>query len=210
MVRLKICGFTVREDIEDALTLGVRIIGVNFYAGSLRHVPLSTAENLLAGLPHDITVIGVFVNPDEETLLETVTSLNLSGAQLHGEESAEFVDKVRKKLQGKMIIKGIRVKDADMLSRGIETYNPDFFLLDAYAEKAKGGTGEKIDNIFLENTALPWNRIFLAGGITPDNAAEVLKRFKPYGIDVASGVEVYPGKKDRKKMLRLIENIKNG
>jgi len=210
MVSVKICGFTVREDIKDALALGIKIIGVNFYAESQRYVPLKTAESLLDGLPQDIIVIGVFVNPDKKILIETVTSLNLSGVQLHGEESAGFVDEVREKLSGKIIIKGIRVKNADMLSRNIEAYNPDFFLLDAYAAKAKGGTGESIVGSFLEETALPWNKIFLAGGITPRNAADLLKRFKPYGIDVASGVESSPGKKDREKIRLLLENIKNG
>jgi len=178
MASVKICGFTVRGDIEDALELGIKIIGVNFYDKSPRYVLPSKAGMLLAGLPRDITVIGVFVNPDKKILLETATSLNLSGVQLHGEESAGFVDEVREKLSGKIIIKGIRVKNADVLSRSIEAYNPDFFLLDAYAGKAKGGTGKAIDYSLLKDANLPWKRIFLAGGINPDNAAEVLKKFK--------------------------------
>ncbi|MBN1445628.1 MAG: phosphoribosylanthranilate isomerase [Candidatus Omnitrophica bacterium] len=210
MVRVKICGFTARKDIENALALGIKIIGVNFYAGSPRHVPQAKAKDLLAGLPEGITVIGVFVDPDEKNLLETVSALNLSGVQLHGEESKAFIEKVREKLPGKIIIKSIRVKDSGMLSRSMETYTPDFFLLDSYNKKSKGGTGKVIDYSLLNGITLPWNRIFLAGGITPCNAAEVLKKFKPYGIDVASGVEVSPGKKDRKKMRLLIENIKNG
>ncbi len=210
MVSVKICGFTVREDIKDALALGIKIIGINFCSKSPRYVSPAKAENLLMGLPEDIIVIGVFVNPGERTLLETVSGLNLSGIQLHGDEPEEFIGRFKKTFPGKIVIKGIRVENTGMLSRSIKTYNPDFFLLDAYSKKAKGGTGERIDYSCLKDIILPWNKIFFAGGITPGNVKGLLKQFSPYGIDVASGVEISPGKKDREKIRLLLENIKNG
>jgi len=209
MARVKICGFTVRKDIEDALALGIKIIGINFFDGSPRYVPPAKAKMLLSGLPGDIVVIGVFVNPDEKILLHTASVLNLSGVQLHGDENEDFLDRMRKRLKGTLIFKGIRVRDPVTLSRAIERYTPDFFLLDAFSEKAKGGTGERIDRNLLRDSAVPWNKTFLAGGITPGNVRGLLREFNPYGIDVASGVETSPGKKNTQKIRLLLENMKN-
>ncbi|HNS32030.1 MAG TPA: phosphoribosylanthranilate isomerase [bacterium] len=208
MVKIKICGFTRRQDIEDAAGLGIKIIGINFFPPSPRHVKVREAKKLLDGLPDDVLKVGVFVNPDEKFLFETSKILKLDGIQLHGNEPPWLVKKVREKFAPeKFVIKAVRVRDKKSLEK-MRIYKPDYFLLDSYEEALFGGTGEKIDYGFLDNISLPWEKIFLAGGITPGNIREILGRFKPHGIDVASGVEMAPGIKDREKIKLLIKNTR--
>lgn len=208
MVKVKICGFTTRGDVEDALSLGVEIIGINFCEKSPRCVTPGKAKELLVNLPGGVTSIGVFVNPGEEAIFSGLEALNLSGVQLHGDEPPGLIRKIRDRFPGRIIVKGLRVENGEALLNGLDKYNPDFFLLDAYKKDVPGGTGARIDTAFLKDPRLPWERIFLAGGITPDNVKSLLKEFSPYGIDVASGVESSPGRKDREKMRRLIESIR--
>ncbi len=208
MVKLKICGFTSRRDIEYALSLGIEIIGINFCKKSPRCVTFEKAKKLLDNLPYGVMSIGVFVNPDEDTLFNFLDALNLSGVQLHGEEPPALIRKIRKKFPGRIIVKALRAENSESLLDGFKKYNPDFFLLDAYMMGVHGGTGRRIGRSLLTQPWLPWRRIFLAGGITPENVRELLAEFSPYGIDIASGVESSPGKKDMEKMRKLVERIK--
>jgi len=208
MVRIKICGFTRRQDIEDAVSLGVRILGINFVSSSPRFVRVKEAKKLLEGLPRDIIKVGVFVNPGEKFLFETAKVLNLEGVQLHGSEPPWLVKKLKERLSsGILVIKALRVRNSEFAGK-IKAYKPDYFLLDSYSEKMYGGTGKSIDCGCLESLELPWNKIFLAGGITPGNVKEMISKFNPYAIDAASGVEIAPGVKDREKIKQLIQNIK--
>jgi len=209
MVRVKICGFTEKKDVKDAIELGIDIIGLNFYPESPRYISLKKAERVLEDTDSDITTIGVFVNPDEKMLVSTVKALNLSGIQLHGDEKAGFIKRIREWLPLKIIIKGIRVKNKDFLRGCLNKYcDVDFYLLDAYSMSIPGGTGKRIDPLLLEDVEIPWHRTFLSGGITPENVKGVLEKFQPYGIDVASGVESSPGVKDKNKIEKLLRNIR--
>ena len=205
MTEIKICGFTRREDIEKSIQLGIRIIGINFYDKSPRFVPPLMAKHLLASLPEDVDRIGVFVNPGEEELLRAVESLDLSGIQLHGDEPPSLLEEIRRRAPAISIIKAVRVKSRETLASAIRIHQPDYLLLDAYDEKQEGGTGKRIDIGYLQGVAIDWKRVFLAGGIGPDNAGRVIRLFRPYGIDSASGVESKPGIKDLEKVRRLIE-----
>ena len=205
MIHIKICGFTRRKDIEDVLKLGIKIIGLNFYPKSSRYLPFREAEKIIKGIT-GVLKIGVFVNPEEKLLFEYVRKLKLDGAQLHGNEPPALIKKFKKLFPEKIIIKAIRVKNRDSLKK-LKQYKPDFFLLDTYVEEIPGGTGKKLNYSLLEGEKLPWNKIFLAGGITPENVREVIKKFKPYGIDVASGVEIAPGVKDIEKVKKLIKVV---
>ncbi len=207
-MKIKICGFTVRNDIECAISLGIRIVGINLYDKSPRHVSFERARELLGGLPSGVMSIGVFVNPDEGTLLSSMEILNLSGVQLHGDEPPELIRKIRKEFPDRIIIKALKVGNSASLQNGLKNYRPDYFLLDAYRKDIPGGTGRCIEKAFLREAGIPWEKIFLAGGITPENVRETVEEFKPYGIDVASGVESTPGRKDSKKMRRLVYNVK--
>ena len=207
-VKIKICGFTRKKDIEDAVKEGVDFIGLNFFPKSPRYIEPKVAEKLLEGLEGDFKKIGVFVNPDLKGIEKIVKKLRLDGIQLHGNEPPSLIKKFKKIFPEKIVIKAIRVKDKDSL-RKLKKYKPDFFLLDAYSEEIFGGTGKNLDYLLLEGEKLPWEKIFLAGGITPENVRDILKKFKPYGIDVASGVEIAPGVKDIEKIKKLIKEVSN-
>lgn len=208
MVKIKICGFTRRQDIEDAVGLGIDILGINFVSSSPRFVGVKDAKKLLEGIPAGVLKVGVFVNPDEKFLFRTAKILGLDGLQLHGSEPPWLVKKLKERLPaGRFVIKALRVRGAESLGN-LKIYKPDYFLLDSYSDNLYGGTGKRINCGYLDSPVLQWNKIFLAGGITPDNVKDVLGRFSPYGIDAASGVEVAPGVKDREKMQQLIQNIK--
>lgn len=205
-LKIKICGFTRRSDIEECIKEGVEIIGINFYEKSPRYVNLQEAKKLIENLPENVLKIGVFVNPDEKKLMEYTKILKLEGVQLHGNEPPSLIKKFKKTFPEKIVIKALRIKNKESLKK-LKQYKPDFFLLDTYIEEIPGGTGKKLNYSLLEKEKLPWEKIFLAGGITPENVREFLKKFTPYGIDVASGVEIAPGVKDIEKVRKLIKTV---
>jgi phosphoribosylanthranilate isomerase len=210
MIEIKICGFKRKKDIVDAISLGIKWIGLNFYEKSPRFISEKEAKILIEDLPDDIKKIGVFVNPDEKKMFEIVKKLKINGIQLHGNEPPTLIEKFKKEFTEKILIKAIHVKDKeDVLKKGKKYKMADFFLLDRYEENLYGGTGKRIDDGEIENIDLPGNKIFIAGGIKPENVKDIIRKFKPFGIDVASGVEIAPGIKDIEKIKKLIEEVKN-
>lgn len=210
MVEIKICGFKRKKDITDAINLGIRWIGLNFYEKSPRFMEEKEAELLIKSLSEDIKKIGVFVNPDEKKLFEMVKKIKLDGVQLHGNEPPSLLDKFKKIFPEKILIKAIRVRKFEEVIKKIKLYRTaDYFLLDTYTENKFGGTGKIINENLILEKKLPWYKIFIAGGITPENVKEIIKKYKPFGIDVASGVEIAPGIKDIEKIKKLIEEVKN-
>jgi phosphoribosylanthranilate isomerase len=210
MIEIKICGFKRKKDIVDAISLGIKWIGLNFYEKSPRFISEKEAKILIEDLPDDIKKIGVFVNPDEKKLFEIVKKLKINGIQLHGNEPPTLLEKFKKEFPEKILIKAIHVKDKEDVLKKIKKYKmADFFLLDRYEENLYGGTGKKINDREIENIDLPWNKIFIAGGIKPENVKDIIRKFKPFGIDVASGVEIAPGIKDIEKIKKIIEEVKN-
>ncbi|MCM8809100.1 MAG: phosphoribosylanthranilate isomerase [Candidatus Omnitrophica bacterium] len=210
MVEIKICGFKRKKDIVDAISVGIKWIGLNFYEKSPRYIELNEAKKLIEDLSNEVRKIGVFVNPDEKKLYETVKKIKLDGIQLHGNEPFSLIDRFKKIFPEKIVIKAIRVKTKQEVLKKIKYYRmADFFLLDSYVEKKIGGTGILIDESKIEKNKLPFNKIFIAGGITPENVKDIIKKYKPFGIDIASGVEIAPGIKDIEKIKKLIEEVKN-
>ncbi|MCM8818338.1 MAG: phosphoribosylanthranilate isomerase [Candidatus Omnitrophica bacterium] len=210
MTEIKICGLKRKKDINDVINIGIRWIGLNFYEKSPRFVSEKEAKILLKDIPKEIKKIGVFVNPDEKKLIETIKKLQIDGIQLHGDEPPALLKKIKKLFPDKIIIKAIRVKNKEEIIKKIKHYRiADYFLLDRYEEKVYGGTGKTIDEEEIEKEKLPWNKIFIAGGIKPENVKDIVKKYRPFGIDVASGVEIAPGIKDIDKIKKLIEEVKN-
>ncbi|MCX7917769.1 MAG: phosphoribosylanthranilate isomerase [bacterium] len=210
MVEIKICGFKRKKDIIEAINLGIKWIGLNFYKKSPRYIELKEAKELIEDLPNDVKKIGIFVNPDEKKLFEIVKKIKLDGVQLHGNEPPAMLSKFKKILPEKVLIKAIRVKSSKEVLRKMKYYKmADYFLLDTYSADKYGGTGKKIEDEKINKEELPWNKIFIAGGITPENVREILKKYRPFGIDIASGVEISPGVKDIEKIKKLIEEVKN-
>jgi phosphoribosylanthranilate isomerase len=198
-VKVKICGITNVEDALVAAEAGAEALGFVFYEASPRSVSLKTASSIVRQLPPFLIKVGVFVDAPPEVVTRAVRECRLSLLQFHGSETPEYC------LQfGVMTMKAFQVKDAASLLK-ISNYKTDAWLLDAYSAEAKGGTGETF-NWDHAIEAKRWGRpIFLAGGLTPANVVQAVRCVQPYGVDVSSGVESAPGKKDPDKVRAFVQ-----
>lgn len=203
MVRIKICGITKLEDAKLAWELGAHAIGLNFYTQSPRSLSPAAAADLVDRLPPFVAPIGVFVDWDAEPVIALCKALHLSAAQLHGDESPTVVAKVAKELQ---VIKVLRLGQGSAPPAFTQYRPASAFLIDAAQSNQYGGTGET-SNWHLARSAAQSHRIILAGGLNPDNVAEAIRIVRPYAVDVASGVESRPGKKDPAKMRAFFDQV---
>jgi phosphoribosylanthranilate isomerase len=203
MVRVKICGVTKLEDAKLAAELGAHAIGLNFYAESPRAITSNAATELLRRLPPCVVPVGVFVNWKEATILALCKALKLSAAQLHGEESAQLVERVARHLP---VIKALRLGQGSAAPDFSRYRSASAFLLDSAQSGHYGGTGAT-GNWHLARAAAQSQRIILAGGLTPENVGEAIRIVRPYAVDVASGVESRPGKKDPAKLRAFFDEV---
>jgi len=189
---IKICGITNQDDLNVVAELGPDAVGFVF-AESPRRVSLEDARHLISLLPPGITAFGVFVNPKKGFVDEAVARAGIDVVQLHGDEPPEFA-----RLFYPRVVKAIRVKRGDDLSR-YRAYEPFVrgFLVDAWSVDAYGGTGKTVDLELARSAQELFERpVILAGGFGPKNLSKVVNSVQPYGVDVSSGVEIRPGKKD--------------
>jgi len=201
-VKVKICGITNLADAQVAVAAGADLLGFVFSETSLRHVTVETATSIARGLPPHIVRTGVFVNEPEVLVSRAIAGCELNLLQFHGDETPDYC------LQfGVMSMKAFRVRDAESL-KALPNYQTDAWLLDAFSPNAHGGTGERF-NWDLAIEAQKFGKpIFLAGGLTPENVAEAVRKVQPFGVDVSSGVEFSPGKKDHQKICDFIVNVR--
>lgn len=200
MVRVKICGITNREDALLAVEAGAHALGFVF-AESPRKVEPETVRQIVEILPPFISRVGVFVNEDQCMIEEISAICGLDVLQLHGDETPSYCTKFNKK-----VIKAIRVQDSSVLVSMVK-YKVDAFLLDAFVPDKFGGTGRTFDwQIALQAKSL--GRIILSGGLDPENIIDAIAQVEPYAVDVSSGIEAQPGKKDPKKLKAFFEAIK--
>lgn len=206
-MRIKICGITQADQGAAIVQLGIPTLGFICVPASPRYVTPVQIATISAALDRPTDKIGVFVGADLGTIAATVAEGQLTGIQLHGDESIEFCKQARLNLPGVELIKAIRVRDRADLDRAL-AYSPvvDNLLLDAYHPDQMGGTGQAIDWTLLEQFQ-PDCAWFLAGGLRPDNIAEALAQLRPNGIDLSSGVEITPGNKDLDLVTALIEQV---
>jgi phosphoribosylanthranilate isomerase len=202
IVKVKICGITNYEDAAAAIDMGADLLGFNFYPKSPRYITPEKATEIIRKLSAFTDIVGVFVNESIEKIHEIKEQCQLDWIQLHGDEDPEFCNEFRS--HNVKIMKAIRVKDQKDVERA-EDFFTDAILLDAFNPKKYGGTGVSFDWNIIGHIG---KRIFLAGGINPDNAAKAIE-LGVYGIDVCSGIEAKPGKKDYKKMKKLFDNIRH-
>lgn len=201
---MKICGITSFDDASAAVALGADALGFNFHPESPRYTDPAAARGIISRLPPFANAVGVFVNPGcPADVLAIARAAGVGVLQLHGDESPEFC----RALADWPLIKAVRVGgelDPVVLGR----YPARAFLLDARDETAYGGTGRTFD----------WERaaavrgigaIILAGGLTPENVGRAIRTVRPYAVDVCSGVESMPGRKDRTRMARFMEEVRN-
>jgi phosphoribosylanthranilate isomerase len=202
-VKVKICGITNAADALAAVEAGADALGFMFYEPSPRHVAIRQAAEIIRELPPFIMKAGVFVDAPEDTVMRAIGDCGLTLLQFHGHEPPEYCT-----LFGLMSMKAFRMRDAESV-RALQNYPTDAWLLDAFVADKLGGTGEKFNwDLAIEAKKLG-RPIFLAGGLTPVNVAEAVRSVHPFAVDVSSGVEASPGKKDHAKVRDFIAAAKS-
>lgn len=199
MVMAKVCGITRLEDARVAAGAGADAIGLVF-ADSPRKVSVEEAKNVADALPNGVLKVGVFVNAATDDVLRIAREVGLDIAQLHGDEGPEDVTHLQS--GGLRVMKAVRVRDAGSLE-DLERYGADLYLLDAYSEKARGGTGERFD-WGLAKSLVGRGNIVVSGGLGPENVREAVGLFDPYGVDASSSLEDSPGVKNRDRVRRFV------
>lgn len=202
MIKIKICGITNLEDANSAIDYGADVLGFIFYPQSQRRVAPEKAGEIISKLPPFILKIGVFVDEEPKKIQEIVNSCRLDGIQLHGAESPEFCRLFRRR-----VIKGFRPQNPNALTQ-ISDYDVDAFLLDSYHPELAGGTGTTFDWELAVAAKMFGRPVILSGGLNPENVGDAVRLVKPYAVDVASGVESFPGKKDANKLKSFIEQAR--
>ncbi len=202
-LKVKVCGITNVADALAATDAGADLLGFVFHEQSPRHVPLQTAAEIARAVPPFVMKVGVFVNAAAAAVFEAVAACELNLLQFHGDETPEFC------LQsGVMSMKAFRIRDVDSLKE-LPRFPTDAWLLDTFSPDKLGGTGATF-NWDLAVEAQKFGRpIFLAGGLTPENVAEAVRRVRPFAVDVSSGVESSPGKKDHLKVRDFIAKARS-
>jgi phosphoribosylanthranilate isomerase len=204
MVRVKICGITNAADALAAIDAGANLLGFNFYAKSPRHVSEAEAAKIRPQLPKKVEAVGIFVNAPPSDIIALRKSLKLNAVQLHGDESPEFVAEIASTVR---VFKAFRVEPEFRLET-LDEYPEAFaFLFDAAHTGQYGGTGHATDWDLARRAALS-HRIILAGGLKVENVAAAVRIVRPYAVDVASGVELRPGKKDHGRMREFIQEVR--
>jgi phosphoribosylanthranilate isomerase len=204
MVKVKICGITNWTDARRAVEAGADFLGFNFYPKSSRYIAPAAARRIVQRLPDKVASVGVFVNEPERDMLAIARRVGLDYVQLHGDETAEVVSRMRRSFR---VIKAIRVHDSFRVSQLGNFKLASSILLDGFDAHLRGGTGKSF-NWKLAKSAGRKRQIFLAGGLTPENAAEAVSAARPFAIDVCSGVESRPGEKDAARMRALVAAVR--
>jgi phosphoribosylanthranilate isomerase len=200
-VKVKICGITNWVDARRAVAEGAELLGFNFYAGSPRYVEPAKAKRIVSRLPKQTLVVGVFVNESEQKMLEIARAVGLDALQLHGDETPAMVARLKRSFP---VIKAIRVKASAAGTGQMGRFKQaTALLLDGFDGRQRGGTGKTFD-WEIARRAKKHGRIFLAGGLTPENVGAAIRAARPYAVDICSGVEARPGKKDPARMKNLM------
>ena len=202
---IKICGITRAEDGQAAIEAGADWLGFIRWPGSVRFRPLEQCADILATIrantPREFVAVGVYVDPTQRLVEEEFRKAGLDRVQLHGDESLALILAL-----GLPAIKTIKISDRSSVDRA-EAYPGIDLLADTADDVLHGGTGRTYDLAFLGDLA-DRRRIIVAGGLRPDNVAEVLERVRPFGVDVSSGVESSPGIKDHEKVAGFVAAVR--
>jgi phosphoribosylanthranilate isomerase len=203
--KVKICGITNAEDAMAAVEAGADALGFVFYRKSPRYIEPTLARQIVMSLPPLVIPVGVFVDEEQDLVRSLMDDCGLAVAQLHGTESAIYCKEL-----GRTVLKALRVKDRSTFLALAEfrgRAGVRGFILDAFSNEAYGGTGQVIDWQLASEAAKAAN-VLLAGGLTPDNVEKAILAVRPYGVDVSSGVEQSPGRKDHEKVRAFIRAVR--
>ena len=203
MTKIKICGITNKVDAIAAAELNVDMLGFVFYKKSKRYVTPAAAEDIINELPPGIRKVGVFVGEKREDVIRIAEDAFLDTLQFHGDETSEYCASFRPKYK---VIKAFRLKTkADL--KNVNDYDADYYLFDSYEGDCPGGTGKTFDwNILKDFEIL--KPVILSGGLKADNVERAIMEVAPFGVDVSSGIESAPGKKDTVLLKKFVENVR--
>jgi phosphoribosylanthranilate isomerase len=202
LTKIKICGITNLEDAQLAVDLGADALGFIFHPKSPRYIKVLDAANICNQLPPFVAKVGVFVDELEYEIERALDECLLTALQFHGDEPPGFCRKFAAKS-----IKAIRMRDENSLRTAAE-YDVDALLLDTYTESERGGTGRTFDWSLAVRAKEIGPPVILSGGLTTANVQEAIRNVRPYAVDVSSGVEREPGRKDPQKLRRFMEQVK--
>jgi phosphoribosylanthranilate isomerase len=203
--KVKICGVTNLDDAELAAAGGAWAVGLVFHPASPRRCEIDTAAVIGATLKRRCEVVGVFVNAPLDEVVTTADAAGLTILQLHGEEGPAFCAEARRRT-GLPVIKVARVRNFASI-RALSAYKTDYHLLDSFVSGTMGGTGERFDwKLAAEHPRVP--PVLVSGGIKPDNVRELIETVRPFAVDVATGVEAAPGRKDPDRLAALFEAVR--
>ena len=214
MVKVKICGITNLEDARSAIEAGADMLGFNFYRPSPRFIEPAEVKKILESLRFEIegrgiTTVGVFVNEvSPDAVAAIVDEAGLNAVQLHGDESIEFCATLKKLLNGKLLIKVLRVSDT-FAPAETGKYDADAVMLDAFHRELPGGTGQVVDWTMARSARELVPRLFLAGGLSPENVAEAIAEVGPFAVDACSSLESTPGRKSAERMTAFVRAARN-
>jgi phosphoribosylanthranilate isomerase len=204
MVKVKVCGITNLDDALGALAAGADALGFNFYTRSPRYLTPEEARIIISKLPPEALCVGVFVNEDSAaTVARMAAESGVSAVQLHGDESPEYCAE----LSGRRVIKALRA-GRDFAPEQATRYCAESILLDAFSAHARGGTGETFDWELARRTREVVSQLYLAGGLTVENVAAAIAAVEPYAVDVCSGVELSPGRKDLARVRDFVSAVR--
>ena len=214
-VCVKICGITNIDDARAAIRAGADMLGFNFYRPSPRFIEPQAAAEIIdsiraeaSGKNHSASMIGVFVDELIENVSRIANEARLDGIQLHGDETVEYCQRLKNLCLQQFIIKAFAARANDRVEIA-PRYPTDAIMLDAFDAKLRGGTGRIANWSFAHELAHKVARVFLAGGLSPENVAEAIAAVHPYGVDVCSSVETEPGRKSVKRMRQFVDAVRS-
>jgi phosphoribosylanthranilate isomerase len=216
LAKIKICGITSLADARAAIAAGADMLGFNFYRPSPRFIEPQDARTIIEtlraeikALPRTVTMVGVFVNEPAESIVRIAEEAGVAAIQLHGDESVEYCCELKILLPDRFLIKAIRARGNVVKDHATE-YVVDAIMLDAFDAELRGGTGRTVDWNLARDTREAVPRLFLAGGLSPENVREAIDAVQPYAVDACSALESSPGHKDAERMNAFVRAVRNG
>ncbi|HEX5833490.1 MAG TPA: phosphoribosylanthranilate isomerase [Pyrinomonadaceae bacterium] len=201
MTLVKICGITNLVDARAAVDAGADLLGFNFYRPSPRYIAPPDARKIIGQLPETVLKVGVFVNEGLHSVVRIATEARLSAVQLHGDESPEYC----RELAETYVIKAFGAGD----NLNLEAYDVDAIMLDTKDDLLHGGTGRTFDWSIAQRTNRSVPKLFLAGGLSPENVAEAITTVQPYAVDACSSLEERLGKKNHERVHAFVKAVRS-
>lgn len=204
MTYVKVCGITNLEDALAAVTAGANMLGFNFYRPSPRYLDPHSAREIIDRVPAEVLTVGVFVNEESPAIVEQIAdTAGVAAVQLHGDESPEFC----RRFKHRYVIKVLAARQ-DFDPARVRDYDVTAIMLDAFDKDSRGGTGQTIDWSLARRTRELVPRLFLAGGLSPENVAAAISAVEPYAVDACSALEISPGRKDAQRIRAFVEAVR--